>query len=256
MKEALAFVLACLVVSAAMAESITVAAAISLKDALSQAAAQYKAQTGEEVEFAFGSSGQLAGQITNGAPVDLFISAADKQMDDLSKAGVIDDASRKVIAGNSLVLIVPARSKSPPESVKVLANSGVGRIAVGEPRSVPAGRYAQQALARAGVEDAVKDKLVQGMNVRQVLDYVERGEVEAGIVYATDAQLAGANVRVTCKIEDGDHDPIIYPAAIVKSSSKKAAAGRFIEFLLSEKGQTTLKSFGFTPPPAAKKPGP
>src|SRR5258708_5578290 len=144
MIRAIAFVLACVVTSAAFAETITVAAAISLKDALTKVAERYKTDTGETVELTFGSSGQLASQILNGAPVDLFISAANKQVDDVSKAGAVDDTTRKVIAGNALVLIVPPESKSPPDSIKALTGAGITRIAVGEPKSVPAGQYAQQ----------------------------------------------------------------------------------------------------------------
>jgi len=250
MKRAISFLLACLITSAACAETITVAVAISLKDALSKLAAQYQAATGERVEFTFGSSGQLATQIANGAPIDLFISAASKQVDDLAKAGVIDDKTRRVIAGNALVLIVPPDSKSPPESLKALVRGEVTRIAVGEPRSVPAGQYAAQALRAAGVADVIKEKLVLGTNVRQVLDYVQRGEVSAGLVYATDAKIAGEKARVTCAVDGGDHEPIVYPAVAVKASAKQAAAMRFLDFLASEKGQAGLKEFGFTSPPA------
>lgn len=251
MIKAIAFLLACVMGSAAFAEIITVAAAISLKDALGNVAGQYKADTGERVEFTFGSSGQLASQIANGAPVDLFISAANKQVDDLSKAGLIDDRTRKVVAGNSLVLIVPADSKQSLVSVKALAEAGIMRIAIGEPRSVPAGQYAMQALKAAGVADAVKEKLILGTNVRQVLDYVQRGEVSAGIVYGTDAKIAGDKVRVACTVSAGDHEPIVYPAAVVKASQKQAAAIRFLDYLASEKGQSSLKAFGFTPPPVS-----
>lgn len=249
MIRALAFALACAVTSAAFAQTITVAAAISLKDALTKVAERYKTDTGETVELTFGSSGQLANQILNGAPVDLFISAANKQVDDLSKAGAADNATRKVVAGNSLVLIVPPESKSPPDSIKALAEAGITRIAVGEPKSVPAGQYAQQALKHAGVADAVKDKLVFGTNVRQVLDYVERGEVSAGIVYATDAKVAEGKVRVACTVDASGHEPIVYPAVLVKASAKRAAATRFLDYVLSEKGQSALKDFGFSPPP-------
>jgi molybdate transport system substrate-binding protein len=248
-KIAVALVLTCLFAAPAFAETIHVAAAISLKEALAKVAEQYKADTGEVVEFTLGSSGQLKSQIENGAPVDLFISAANQQVDDLVKAGVVDDAGRKVIAGNSLVLIVPAESKVPLDSLKGLTAAGVTRIAIGEPKSVPAGRYAEQALKRAGVAEGVKEKLVLGTNVRQVLDYVERGEVSAGLVYATDAKAAGEKVRVICTVDAADHEPIVYPAAIVKSSTRRAAAGKFLDYLLSEKGQARLKDFGFASPP-------
>jgi len=250
MKRFLSFIFVFLISSAAAAETITVAAAISLKDALTVAAKQYKAQTGEEVEFSFAASGQLASQIQNGAPVDLFISAANKQIEDLSKAGAIDDSTRKVIAGNSLVVIVPPENKSPPDSLKGLAGGKIKRIAIGEPRTVPAGQYAQQAIKHAGIAAAVKDKLVMGANVRQVLDYVERGEVSASLVYATDAKMAGEKVRVAATVDADAHEPIVYPAAVVKASKKAVAAKKFLEFVLSEKGQAALKEFGFSPPPA------
>jgi molybdate transport system substrate-binding protein len=127
---------------------------------------------------------------------------------------------------------------------------------------VPAGQYAEQALTRAGVADALRDKLVLGSNVRQVLDYVERGEVSAGLVYATDARAAGDKVRVACAVDPADHEPIVYPAAIVKASAKRPAAARFLAYVKSEKGRAQLKEFGFAPPPPpgqgarAKTPGP
>ena len=233
----------------ARGETITIAAAVSLKDALSDVAVRYKAETGDSVEFTFGSSGQLANQVLNGAPVDLFVSAANKQVDDLAKAGAIVGSSRRVVAGNSLVLVVPAECESAPTSLRALTAPVVTRVAVGEPGSVPAGQYAREALERAGVWGGIRDKLVLGTNVRQVLDYVERGEVSAGIVYATDAKQAGAEVRVACAIDPRDHGPIVYPAAIVKASAKRAAARRFLDYLSSEAGQSRLKKYGFSPPP-------
>ncbi len=244
-----AFVLS--ITSTAFAETISVAAAISMKDALAKVAAEYKAETGEVVEFTLGASGQLASQIQYGAPVDLFISAANKQVNDLEKAGLVDKATRRVIAGNSLVLIVPAGSTASPDSIKALTGSEITRIAVGEPKTVPAGQYAHQALKHEGVFDALKEKLVFGTNVRQVLDYVERGEVSAGLVYGTDAKESGDKVRVTYVVEADAHDPIVYPAAVLTASKKQPAAEKFLDYLLSEKGQLTLKEFGFTPPPPA-----
>lgn len=254
MKRAMAFVLVCLIASTALADTITVAAAISLKDALSKVAEQYKTDTGQVVEFTLGASGQLASQIQNGAPIDLFISAANKQVDDLAKAGVVDNATRRVVAGNSLVLIVRAASKASPDSLKALTDATVAKIAIGEPKSVPAGQYAQQALKHVGVADAVKDKLIFAGNVRQVLDYVERGEVTAGLVYATDAKISGDKVRITCTVDDADHDPIVYPAVLVSASKQQAAATKFVDYILSDKGQAKLKEYGFAPPPPPPQP--
>jgi len=251
MRRIFAFGLVFLFSSATLAETITVAAAISLKDALARVVEQYKTDTGDVVELTYGSSGQLASQIQNGAPVDLFISAANKQVDDLVKKDLADPASRRIVAGNSLVIVVPHDSKSTPASTKALADAAVTRIAIGEPSSVPAGQYAQQALKSAGVTDAVKNKLILGTNVRQVLDYVERGEVSAGLVYASDAMISGDKVRITCTVGRADHDPIVYPAVVIRASKKHPAAAKFRDFLLSPKGQARLKEFGFAPPPVA-----
>ena len=249
MKRAVVIILAGLLSSAMYAETITVAAAISLKDALTKVSEQYKVETGDSVELNWGSSGQLATQILNGAPVDLFISAAEKQIKDLSKAGVLVETTRSIVATNSLVVIVPSESNASPDSVKALADRQVTRIAIGQPESVPAGRYAEQAFAHAGITKEVRDKLILGTNVRQVLDYVERGEVSAGLVYATDAKLAGDKIRLTCTVDAGEHEPIVYPAVVVKTSAKQEAAARFLKYLLSKKGQACLREFGFAPPP-------
>lgn len=248
MKRAIAIILGLFMNATALAENIKVAAAVSLKEAIQKVAEQYKVETGNTVEFTFGSSGQLATQIIGGAPTDLFISAANKQVDDIVKAdaGVAD--SRKVVAGNKLVLIVPSDDNNAPNSLKALASDGVGKVSIGETKTVPAGQYAIQALEKSGVLSAIKHKLVFGTNVRQVLDYVERGEVSAGLVYATDAKQSGEKVKVAATIDPTLHEPIVYPAIIVKGSKNQAGTGKFLEYLASAKGQTILMSFGFTSP--------
>lgn len=230
----------------AAAEPVRVSAAISLKDALAEAAKAYKVAGGGDVEFAFGSSGELMAQIKNGAPVDAFISAANKQVDDLSKAGKIDDATRRVVAGNRLVLVVPASAKAPPAGFKELADPGVKRVSIGEPRTVPAGQYATQVLKALKVDSALGDRLVYGSNVRQVLDYVERGEVAAGVVYSTDAKQSGDKVKVVATADAALHDPIVYPAVIVRNSRNKAEAQKFLDFLAGDKGKAILATYGFT----------
>jgi molybdate transport system substrate-binding protein len=227
---------------------LTVAAAISLKDALAQVARDYRDAGGGPVEFTYGSSGQLATQIRGGAPIDLFISAAHQQIDDLVRAGFVDADSTRVIAGNRLVVIVPASSApgAGPSDLKQLAEARYARVATGEPRTVPAGQYAEQALRGAGVADRVRGRLVYGANVRQVLDYVQRGEVDAGIVYATDARQAGAAVRVTLEIDPTLHDPVEYPAAAVKASKRPDLARRFLDYLTSPKAREAFAAHGFT----------
>jgi molybdate transport system substrate-binding protein len=238
---------ALLAAPAAAAESLRVAAAISLKDALSQIAKEYEAQTGTHVELTFGSSGQLAAQIKSGAPIDLFISAANQQVDELARDGLIDHATRRPIIGNKLVLIVPADNLASVNSFESLADASVTKVALGEPRSVPAGQYAQQALKSLDLLEKIKNKLVYGSNVRQVLAYVERGEVSAGIVYATDAQEAAGKVAVVAIAEDSTHEPIVYPGAVVKASDRKDTAKKFLEYLCGAEGRAVFESKGFTP---------
>jgi molybdate transport system substrate-binding protein len=248
------FTLVCALLLAAPArgETISVAVAISLKGAMEEIGGAYEEKSGDEVRFTFGSSGQLMAQIRNGAPVDAFVSAAGKQVDELTEAGQLGKDGRREIAGNALVLIVPADAgDGAPASFTDLADARHRRVAVGEPKTVPAGLYAMQVLTRLGVARTLADdrRLVYGANVRQVLDYVVRGEVAAGVVYATDAREAGADaVRVVATADAGTHDPIVYPAAVVTASRKREAAGRFLEFLQGEEARRILKARGFTIP--------
>jgi len=259
MKYTLSLILSALFAVAAArpatADSITVAAAISLKDALADIAKSYKSDTGEDVQLTFASSGQLMALIKSGAPIDVFVSAATRQVDDLARTKHVDDKTRRTIAANDLVLIVPANARSAPESFKDLADPKYKRIALGEPRTVPAGEYAAETLAALELTDAVKPRAVYANNVRQVLDYVERGEVAAGIVYATDARAAGDKVRVVDRADPATHTPILYPAAAVTASKKPAAAQKFLDYLTSDKAQKLLTARGFTKPPAPSDDG-
>jgi molybdate transport system substrate-binding protein len=247
----LALILALVLPLAARAESLTVAAAISLKDALTQIAAQYKSDTGDTVDFAFGSSGQLLAQIKAGAPIDAFIPAAPAQLDDLEKADLADRRTRRTIAANTLVLIAPADAKAPPKSFADLANPRIEKIAIGQPKTVPAGEYARQTLASLKLDKSLDDRLIYAANVRQVLDYVARNEVDAGLVYATDARQAGDKVKIVATAEESTHEEILYPAAVLKSSRKQSAARKFLDYLASEKARSLLKSHGFSLPAQA-----
>jgi molybdate transport system substrate-binding protein len=230
----------------ALADSISVSAAISTKEAMTDIAKAFEDQTHVHVDLTFGSSGALAAQIRNGAPVDLFISAANKEVDDLSKAGLVDDPTRRMVAGNELVLIVPAGSKGSVSNFEQLKDPAVRRLAIGEPKTVPAGQYAMQVLTRLNLQSELESRLVYGLNVRQVLDYVERGEVSAGIVYATDARQAGPKVKVVATAKASLHEPVVNPAVVVKASGNKALAVKFLDFVLSDKGQAALAAHGFT----------
>jgi molybdate transport system substrate-binding protein len=228
------------------ADSIRVGVAISLKDAMDQISRSYEAETGVKVALVYGSSGQIAAQISSGAPIDVFISAANKQIDDLTRQSLVQTETRKVVAGNSLVLVVPADAKDPPAGFKSLAGTSVKRLAIGDPRSVPAGDYAMQVLKHLKLDDGLKGRLIYGANVRQVLSYVERGEVDAGIVYSTDAKLSSDKVKVIATAPAESHEPIVYPAVIVKGSDNPDAAKRFLEYVGTDKARQTLTKLGFT----------
>src|SRR5947209_7707809 len=175
-----AFLLSLAWVVAASAAEIHVSVAVSLKEAVTEIAKGYKAVSGDEVVLTFGSSGQLAAQIREGADVDVFISAANKQIDDLTAAKLADVGTRRIVAGNALVLVIPATSAGSPRatvdspvSIADLANPTFRKIAIGDPKTVPAGDYAMQTLTALKINDKIADRLVFGTNVRQVLAYVE-----------------------------------------------------------------------------------
>jgi molybdate transport system substrate-binding protein len=235
----------------AAADSLNVSAAVSMRESIAEIAKAFEAGGNDRVNLTFGSSGQLAAQIENGAPVDVFISAAVKEVDDLSRAGLVDDAKRRVVASNELVLIVPADAPAGLSSFEQLKDAGVKRIAIGEPKTVPAGQYAMQVLTKLKLADELAPRLIYGSNVRQVLDYVERGEVSAGIVYSTDAIQAGPKVKVVATATASMHEPISYVAVVIKSSGKQAMAEKFIDYISSDKGWSVLAAHGFTRPAGA-----
>ena len=243
------------VLAAHGAGEIRIGAAISLRAVVEELGRRFEEETGNRVSFTFGSSGQVMGQIRNGAPIDLFISAAHAQMEQLAGEKLIEPSSRRVVATNVLVLVVPA-DRPGPAGFEELGGPEVRRIAMGEPRTVPAGAYARETLEHLKIWAAVQERVVYGTNVRQVLAYVERGEVDAGIVYRTDAVEAGEKIRIVATAEPGWHAPIEYPAAIVAGSRSKQAASAFLDFLGSEEGRRVLTEHGFGLPedPAATRP--
>jgi len=230
----------------ARAQEIKVAAAISMRESLTQAAQEFEKESKTKVRFTFGGSGELAAQIEQGAPIDLFISAAQDQIDQLAQAKAVDASSRVIVARNRLVLIVPASAKNPPQTFEDLQDGAkVSTIAIGNPKTVPAGKYASEVLSH--LKSMNKQRLIYATNVRQVLDYVERGEVSAGIVYQTDAKFAGSKVKIAAIVDEKLHEPIIYPAVVISKSANASAAGEFLRFLQSEPGQKILTSDGFLP---------
>ena len=233
-------------VSPASADEITVSAAISLKDALDEISHLYTSDhPSAEVHFNLGGSGTLQRQIEQGAPVDIFISASPKEMDSLQSQGLLVPDTRRDLVKNSVVLIVPAGSAG-VSSFQDLTKPAIKNIAVGEPQTVPAGKYAQEVLMHLGIYDQLKPKLVLAKDVRQVLTYVETGNADAGIVYATDAKIS-TKVAVVATASEDSHSPVVYPAALIKSSTNPAGGKTFLEFLSGEKARAVFQKYGFIP---------
>ncbi|MGN6627776.1 MAG: molybdate ABC transporter substrate-binding protein [Tepidisphaeraceae bacterium] len=246
MKRLGSFFLALLVFAPAVcvAQTLHVSAAISMKESLEAVAAAFEARTGTHIDLALGSSGMLETQIENGAEVDVFISAAQKQVDQLAAQKLIDPASRTVVARNALALICP-KGATNVKGFDDLKSPAVRRISAGEPRVVPAGDYAKQVLDHLKLSEAVKDKLVYGANVRQVLAYVRQGEVDAGLVYRTDAIEAGKEVTIVADADPSWCKPIEYPGVVIAASKNKAVAQAFLSYLRGDEGQSELAKHGF-----------
>jgi molybdate transport system substrate-binding protein len=226
---------------------LTVSAAASLTNAFNEIAAAFTAQNPDvRVALNVGASGALLQQIDRGAPVDVFASADEFTMDLAQQRGLIVPAQRHNFTRNLLVLAVPADSRLVLASLSDLRQEAVRRVAIGNPASVPVGRYTQSALEAAGLWPAVSAKAIYTLNVRQSLNYVSRGEVEAAFVYATDAALMPERVRVAFQVPTPT--PIVYPIAPVARSNQPAAAQRFVAFVLSAPAQAILQRHGFLPP--------
>ncbi|KWA79205.1 molybdate ABC transporter substrate-binding protein [Burkholderia ubonensis] len=232
---------------ACAADELVVSAAASLTNAFKAVGDAYEKQHPEtKVLFNFGASDVLMQQIVKGAPADVFASADQKAMDRAADEKVIAPGTRRDFAANSLVLIVPADSRTAvPASLRDLAAPGVKRVAYGDPASVPVGRYTEGALRAAGVWDAISAKGVLAANVRQSLDYVARGEVDAGFVFGTDAAVMPGRVKVALTVPT--QTAITYPIAVVKDSRHAAQAQSFVDFVTSPQGQAVLATFGFKP---------
>jgi molybdate transport system substrate-binding protein len=242
------FALPCSGVGSAYAQQeLLVSAAASLTNAFEDVGKQFEAANpGVKVIFNFAASGALLQQIDKGAPVDVFASADQKTMDQAKEKNLILAETRKDFVSNGLVLIVPKDSKMAIKAVKDLSESKISRIAMGNPETVPAGRYTQEVLSKAGLWEGLKPKLIYAENVRQALDYVTRGEVDVGFVFATDAAVAKDKVQVAAVAEG--HQPIRYPVAVIAGTKKKELSQRFIDFLLGTQGQGILARYGFGKP--------
>lgn len=227
-------------------KEITVSAAISLKNAFEEIGKIYQAENrGTKVMFNFGASGDLMQQIAGGAPVDVFASAAQKDMNDAEAKGLISPDTRINFAANTVVLIVPRSTRIPIKSFGDLQSENVKKIAIGDPRTVPAGRYAEDVLAYYKMLAGMKDKLIFTENVRQALDYVARGEVDAGVVYSTDAMIRISEVAIAATAPEASHKPVVYPIAVVKASKNAEPAKAFITLVTSTEGKRILAKYGF-----------
>jgi molybdate transport system substrate-binding protein len=236
----------CLAPALSQAADLTVSAAASLTDAFKVVKTAFEAANpGATVITNFAASGPLLRQIESGAPVDVFAAADQKTMDQAAARNLVAPGTRADFVQNGLVLIQPADAKLALKGLADLALPGVKRIAIGNPETVPAGRYAKGALTNAKVWEALSAKLVPGESVRQTLDYVARGEADAGFVFATDAKSAGTKVRVACEVPTTTR--VAYPIAVV-AASKNPKAKAFVDFVLSPAGQNILQEFGFKKP--------
>jgi len=227
-----------------MAAEITVSAAASLTNAFKEIAQNYQTQYPEaRVSLNFGASGALLQQIAKGAPVDVFASADQETMDAAEKQGLVAAGERHDFVRNALVLIEPTDSKITIKRLEDLNQAKIKRIAIGNPASVPVGRYTIQALETAKLWPALESKTISTQNVRQSLDYVARAEVDAGFVYATDAAIMKDKVKIVLEIPTAT--VISYPVARIRNSTNGEEARRFVNYLLSVSGQTVLMKYGF-----------
>ncbi len=227
--------------------TLNISAAASLTDAVTEIDALYtQANSNVTLTPNFASSGTLQTQIENGAPVDIFFSAAATQMNNLQKENLILTDTRKDLLKNTLVMVVPAGSDLGLTSFSDIALDKVKKVAVGDPKSVPAGTYAQKAFDELGITARVSSKYVMGVDARAVLSYVESGNVDAGFVYSTDA-LTSTKVKVVASAPADINAQIVYPVAVVSASKNPDAAKAYLSFLSGDQARAVFIRYGFTP---------
>lgn len=228
----------------ARAAELRVSAAASLADALQEIAPAYERATGEKVVLNLGASSTLARQIQEGAPADLFLSADEAKMDGLEKAGLVLAGTRRSVLSNTLVVVVPADSKLKISGPADLPAPAIRALALAEPRTVPAGIYAKQYLEKQGLWGRLAGRVVPTENVRAALAAVEAGNVEAGIVYRTDARIS-KRVRIACEVPRSEGPAISYPFAVLASSERREAARKLLEHLRSPSALAVFRKHGF-----------
>ncbi len=227
---------------------ITVSAAASLTEAFTDMEKEFETENPDiDVVYNFGASGTLRTQIEGGAPIDVFASAAQDQMDMLASKGFIYNDTREDFVENSLVMIVPKGNALELTGMQDLTKTEVEKISIGNPETVPAGKYAKEALTNAGLWDSVSGKMLMAENVKQALVYVERGEAEAGFVFSTDASSAeNGSIEVITSVPVTT--PITYPIAVLSSTQHQEDSQLFIDFVTGEKGKSILEQYGFSIP--------
>lgn len=227
---------------------LTISAAASMTDALTEIQSAYEADNRHiKLSFNFGASGALQQQIEQGAPADLFLSAAVKNMSALVDKQLIDKERQINLLQNELVVVVPADSGTAIESAADLTKADVKTLAIGIPESVPAGNYAKEALTHEKLWDVLQSKTVQGKDVRQVLQYVETGNADAGFVYKTDA-LTSDKVKVAFAVDPASYKTIQYPIGIVKATKHAEEAEHFYTYLQSKEALDVFVKYGFSVP--------
>ncbi|QUG41498.1 molybdate ABC transporter substrate-binding protein [Psychrobacillus sp. INOP01] len=225
---------------------LTISIASSLKEAVEEIKNTYETENPHiKLHFNFGGSGSLQQQISQGAPVDLFFSAAEDKLDLLVEEGLIDETDVTDLLGNELVLIVPNGKETYISSFQDLDKQEIEKISIGTPETVPAGKYAKESLQNLGIWNDIEDKIVFAKDVRQVLSYVETGNVTAGIVYKTDV-ISSEKVKVITAAEQQTHTVITYPLGILKKTKHYEEAKDFYDYLQSEEGLKVFKDYGFT----------
>ena len=221
------------------------AAATSLTDVITEIIGLYKSvQPNVIITCTFSSAGTLQTQIEQGAPADIFISAAKKQVTALEEKGFVKEGTKKELLINKVVLIAPVDGKKNITSFEDLATDKVSTIALGEPSSVPVGQYSEEIFSYLKILDKVKTKANYGSDVRQVLTWVENGDVDCGVVYATDAALSD-KIKLVCEAPKNSHKPVIYPAVVLKNSKHTAEAKEFLNYLSTSEIEDVFKKYGF-----------
>ncbi|PYY30825.1 Molybdenum ABC transporter periplasmic molybdate-binding protein [Paenibacillus illinoisensis] len=227
---------------------LTISAAASLTDAMKEIETNYElAHPYIELNFNFGASGALQQQIEQGAPADIFVSAATKNMNALVDENLIASADQKNLLQNSLVTIIPAGSENAVSNEQDLTADSVKTVAIGIPESVPAGTYAKEALTNASLWDQLESKLVQGKDVRQVLQYVETGNADAGFVYKTDA-LTSDQVKIAFEVDKNSYTPANYPVGIIEGTKHRTEAEQFYAYLQTPEVLDVFAKYGFSVP--------